>query len=224
MKINIKRYLGLGIVASCLLLSGCASVIRSNVTAFNEWPADLTDKSYTFATTAEQNNDLEYRNYATLIAAELQHLGFTQVASGAPAQLKVAFDYGISSREVRVVEPVVVDPGWPGYPFYGPYWGAGPYGRYYGRVYDPLWYGGMYGPAPGVIVPRESNYEMFTRHLHIDIAHAGNGKKLYEVNVNSEGRIGVLATVMPYLVRSAFTDFPGQSGLSHVVELKLDGK
>ena len=221
MKTILKRYAGFCVIASCLLLTGCASVIRSNVTAFNEWPTGLTDKSYTFTQTTEQNNDLEYRNYQILVATELQRLGFSQVASGAPASLKVAMKYGMTARDVRIVEPIVVDPGWPGYPFYGPYWGAGPYGRFYGRMYDPLWYGGMYGPVMG---QRESNFQLFTRHLSINIARTLDAKKLYDVNVTSEGRIPTLATVMPYLVRSAFTDFPGKSGVPHQVKLKIEGK
>lgn len=69
---RMNQYLTLGM----LLLSGCASVIRSDVTTFNEWPADLPDKSFVFTHTAEQNNDLEYRKYETLVRDTLEKLGF----------------------------------------------------------------------------------------------------------------------------------------------------
>jgi len=47
----MKKILTL-VAAASLLLSGCATTLRSNVTAFNDWPADLPDKSYVFDTPA----------------------------------------------------------------------------------------------------------------------------------------------------------------------------
>jgi hypothetical protein len=53
------------------------------------------------------------------------------------------------------------------------------------------------------------------------IARAANGRKLFDTTVVSEGSNGSLPAVMPYLVRSAFTDFPGKSGVPRQVELKM---
>jgi hypothetical protein len=58
--------------------------------------------------------------------------------------------------------------------------------------------------------------------LKILIAQAANGKTLYDVTVDSEGTNGSLAAVMPYMVRSAFSEFPGQSGVPRRVELKME--
>jgi len=206
----MKRIISLCLAAFALLLGGCATVVRSDVTAFNEWPADLPDKSYVFETTAAQNNDLEYRNYENLVRQELQRLGFAPAGSASP-QLKVALNYGIAARDVHVVEPVVADPMW--YGPYGPYaWGP----RFYSPYYDPFWY------APQVIGQREYNYQLFQRSLNIAITRAGNGQKLFDVTVSSEGKVNSLPAVMPYMVRSAFTDFPGKSGVPHQVELKVE--
>jgi len=209
----MKRIISLCFAALMLLLGGCATVIRSDVTAFNEWPADLPNKSYVFERTAAQENDLEYKNYESLVGAELQRLGFAQSAGGAAPQLKVALKYDIASREVFASEPVVADPMW------GPY---GPYGwgrpGFYSPFYDPFWYG------PQVVGQRTFNYQLFQRRLNITITSAINGKKLYDVTVTSEGKINSLPAVMPYLVRSAFTEFPGKSGVPHTVELKVDDK
>jgi hypothetical protein len=207
----MKRIISLGLAALTLLLGGCATVIRSDVTAFNEWPADLPNKSYVFEHMAAQSNDLEYRNYENLVGAELQRLGFIPAGDTAP-QLKVALHYDIAARDVRVVEPVVADPMW-----YGPY---GPYGwgrpGFYSPFYDPFWY------APQVVGQREYNYQLFQRRLNIAITRAGNGQKLYDVTVTSEGKMNSLPAVMPYLIRSAFTDFPGKSGATHQVKLKVE--
>lgn len=214
----MKRIISLCLASLLLLLGGCATVVSSNVTAFNEWPADLPNKSFAFEHTEAQSNDLEYRNYEGLVRTELQRLGFVQQDGGA-AQLKVALKYDISARDVHVVEPVVADPMW-----YGPYgwgrpgfYGPGFYGpRFNDPFYNPLWYG------PQVIGQREYDFQLFLRRLNVTITRAAGGQKLYDVSVSSEGKVGSLPAIMPYLVRSAFTDFPGKSGVPHVVKLKVE--
>jgi hypothetical protein len=202
------------VTALCVLLTGCATTIQSDVTAFHEWPADLRDKSFVFERSHEQENNLEYRNYENLVRNELRRLGFVDAANGKSARLKVSMQYSIYVRDVRVVQPVMVDPYWYGSPFYGPPF-YGPHWRGYGPFYDPFWYG------PPMVEQREIRYQLFTRQLKLGIAQTADSKKLYDVTVTSEGSNGSLATVMPYMVRSAFVDFPGKSGVPHRVELKM---
>jgi hypothetical protein len=208
----MKRWLILLLMASGMLLAGCASqqVVKSDVTTFHEWPDTLPDKTYVFERTKEQDNNLEYRSYENMVRAELNRLGFKEAATNQAPALKVMVDYAISVRDVREIYPVMVSPGWP-----GPYW-RGPYWRgFYGPYYDPFWYG------PPIVEQRESNYQVFTRRLHMVIAQIANGKKLYDTTVVSEGSNGLLPAIMPYLVRSAFADFPGKNGVPHRVELKM---
>ena len=42
----MKRLLIAAAAALGLLLTGCANPVRSNVTTFHQWPAELADKSY----------------------------------------------------------------------------------------------------------------------------------------------------------------------------------
>lgn len=203
------------ILLAVLVLSGCAApTIRSEVTAFHEWPAQLPDKSFAFERSRTQDNDLEYRNYENLVRAELLRLGFTDAAAPARAALKVSMAYRVTDRDVRVVEPVVLNPGWGGGPFYGPRW---PY-RYYDPFYDPFW------NAPPVISYHESNYRLYRRQLQVSIMRASDGRKLHDVTVTSEGQTASLAAVMPYMVKSAFADFPGPNGVPRQVELKFQEK
>jgi hypothetical protein len=197
----------------CVLLAGCATTIRSEVIAFHEWPADLPDKSFVFERTKEQENNLEYRNYENLVREELLRLGFVEAADPRTARLKVTISYSIHVRDVRVVQPVIVDPWYGGPPFFGPPWGYG-YG-YYSPFYDPFWYG------PPLVEQRESRYQLFTRQLRVVIAQVADSKRLYDVTVVSEGTNGALAAVMPYMIRSAFAAFPGTSGVPRQVELKM---
>jgi hypothetical protein len=189
-------------------------MIQSEVTAFHEWPQDLQDKSYAFVQTKEQANNLEYRNYQNLVRTELQRLGFFEHASAPPAALTVAMEYKVDTRDVRVVEPVAVDPyPWYGPGFYGPYW---PHYGYYHPFAYPYWYG------PPIVEQRESRYRLFTRELKIGIARVADGKKLHDVTVKSEGTNNSLPAVMPYMIRSAFKDFPGPSGVPRTISLKMD--
>ena len=210
----MKRSLIAGfLIAFSVLLAGCASTIRSNVTAFHEWPSSLPDKSYVFERTREQNDSLEYRKYEDLVRAELGRLGFIEAPAATKPSLKVSIGYSINGRDVTEVYPVVVNP----YPYwYGPAW-RGYYGPgYYGPYYDPFWFG------PPVVENRVSQYQLFNRQLRIVIARMSDGKKLYETTVVSEGTNGSLAAVMPYMVRSAFQDFPGPNGVPRRIELKME--
>ncbi len=201
------------ILPLALLLGGCAaSMVRSDVTVFQEWPADLRDKTFVFERTREQDDSLEYRNYENLVRAELLRLGFSEASTDRPTKLKVTFVYAIRGRDVRVIESVTPEPFWYGAPVYGHRWrGRG----YYGPFYDPFW------PVAPPTEFVDSSYQVFSRQLKVTIAQAPAGKKLFDVTVSSEGTNGVLASVMPYLVRSAFLDFPGTSGVPRRIELRM---
>jgi len=204
----MKRWLiAIVLALSGTLLAGCATTIKSEVTTFHEWPAQLQDKTYVFERTKEQNSDLEYRNYETLVRAELNRLGFVEASSARAPTLKAMLTYGTNVRDVHEVYPVVISPYW-----YGPAW-PGYYG--YGPFYDPFWYG------PPVVERREANYQLFTHHLRIMLSRIADDKMLYQTTVVSEGTNGSLAAVMPYMVHSAFVEFPGRSGVPHYVELKM---
>jgi hypothetical protein len=193
------------------LLGGCATTIRSEVTAFHDWPSDLRDKTYVFERSSAQNNNLEYLSYEKLVRAQLNRLGFDEATPSHDPTLRVALDYGISVRDVHEVYPVVVGSYWPG-PWYGPGYG---YYRPYGPFYDPFWYG------PPLVERREVDYQLYTRRLHITMTRISSGKTVYETTVVSKGTNGSLPAVMPYMIRSAFVDFPGKSGVPHYVELKM---
>jgi hypothetical protein len=207
----MRRYLWPALALAGMLLGGCASVVKNDVVAFHDWPTDLQDKSYVFDPKPEQKEDLEYQSYQGLVRGELQRLGFMPALSAQRANLKVALDYGIEAREVKVLQPVYADPYWPYYGPYGAHWRG-----YYGPFYDPFWY-----PGPVLTGYQENQYQVFQRRLHIQIARK-DGKKLYEVTVDSRGGNGSLAFAMPYMVRAAFQDFPGKSGVPHRVNLKIE--
>lgn len=210
------------VIVFCLLLSGCATRIRSEVTAFHQWPAAAAEKSFAFDHKEGEPVGLERQSYENLIRTELLRVGLREAASPQDAALKVNFDAHVTARDVRVIETVVVD-SWYGTPWYGPgfyspYWGGWP------GYYHPSPFYGPFGPGMPVAREQERRYTVFHRELKLKISDTLSSQPLYEVTVRSEGKEGNLAKLMPYLVRSAFTDFPGKSGVPRVIDMKLDPK
>jgi len=198
----MKRLFCLLATAASLLLTACASTVNSEVTAFHAWPAALPDKSFVFAPDPQQQDALQYQHYAQLIREQLLRLGFSDAQNGASAALKISFHYGMQTGTLVLTQP---DPF-----YYGPRYGRrGPFRT---PIYDPFWA----QPMQQTAVP------VFARQLHVVIERNTNGETLYEVTVDSAGYQGTLSMAMPYMVRSAFADFPGPSGVSRHIEMKID--
>lgn len=197
------------------LLTGCASTITSEVTAFHEW-SGTAQQSYRVEPTPLQANDLEYRSYENLLKTALARVGLQEATSNDP-DLIVKLSAKIAPRDVRVIETVLVD-SWYGTPWYGPsypypYWsGWSGYGH---PLYGRNW--------PSMPVPRdvERRYTVFQRELKINMSNAKSGLAVYEVTVRSDGAESNLAKLMPYLIESALQDFPGKSGTPRVVTLPV---
>jgi len=209
------KYLAMLATAAVVLLSGCATTIRSDVTAFNAWPADIQDKSYAFEAPQGADDTLEYRSYQVLVSNELGKLGFHQVADHQQPKLLIGMKFSTIDHPVRVLEAED--------PFMGPYLGPG-YGRYgwgYSRwgyrpfFYDPYRFGPMY-------VEERVKHE-YQRQLRVTI-NSIDGRKLYDVTVQNTSRVKATPHVMPALVQSAFTGFPGVSGVPRKVDLTIEPK
>jgi Domain of unknown function (DUF4136) len=193
------------LLAPVILLAACATtppIMRSDVTAFHEWPATLADKTFSFKRTPEQAVSLESKSYERLIADQMARYGLNFKETG--GALTVSYEPGIKEREVKVREPV--DP----WPYYG-----GPYWR--GRYYDPFWGYGWGG------WPMERSYTVlvYTRTLKLNITDKA-GKRLFEATAVSEGTTKELPVIMPGLVTSVFEGFPGESGKARRVQLPLE--
>jgi hypothetical protein len=210
------KYLAILATAAVMLLSGCATTIHSNVTAFNAWPSDIQDKTYAFEAPQGDQDTLETRNYQLLVSAELSKLGFRQAADGEQPKLLVGMKYFTIDQPVRVLEsddPFMTSPYWgPGFGRYG--WGYSRFG-YRPYFYDPY----RFGPT----VLQERIKHVYQRELRVTI-NGTDGRKLYDVTVKNTSGVQATPHVMPALVQSAFTGFPGQSGVPRNVDLKIEPK
>lgn len=201
------------LLALAMLLTGCASTLKSEVVVFHEWPQQLPDKSFAIDETPGRD-DLQYRFYADLVRAKLRQLGFTD--EGATAKLKVFLHYSSSVRDVQEIYPVRADPFWPDPLLLHRHWPGHAYASpYHDPFFIPQWAGLPY------VEYRESRYLQYTHQLKINMVRVRDGKLLYDVTVDTRSRTAPLATAMPYLVQSAFSDFPGKSGVARQVELNM---
>jgi hypothetical protein len=207
----MKRLLMTGAAALTLLLGGCATTIRSDVTTFQQWPAQMADKTYGFEVPAAQEDTLEWRTYQEMVRGQMARLGFHDSGASKPA-VTVGMHFTTIDVPVRVVQ--AADPFFFPEPvrfrFVGPhhrrYWGG-----WYSPFYDPFW-GSMYYT--------ERTVHQYQRELHVTIRSGMDGKQLFDVTVHNTSRERATPVVMPALVQSAFQDFPGPNGGSRVIELE----
>jgi hypothetical protein len=209
----MKRIMITAVASLSLLLGGCATTIRSDVTTFHQWPAQIADKSYAFEAPPPQDDTLELQNYQNLVRGQLARLGFHE-APQSPA-LKVAVRFTTTDVPTQVLYPAYA----PFYPYsarfgYGGfrrrYWGGG----WYNPFYDPFW-----GPVPRYDVEEEHRYH---RQLQVAITSASDNKRLFDVTVRNVSKTMSTPAVMPALVQSAFEGFPGPNGGARIVELKQE--
>jgi hypothetical protein len=211
----MKRIVLTATAALTLLLGGCATTIRSDVTTFHQWPAQLQEKTYVFDAPPPQDDTLELRSYQDLVRAELARLGF-QETSGAPA-LKVAMRFTTTDVPIQVVQASDT--------FFTPSARFAYMGRYHGRGY---WGGGWYSPFADPFWGGMPQYEVriqhnYQRDLQVAIRSATDERRLFDVTVHNNSSQRSTPTVMPALVQSAFAGFPGPNGASRRIELKQEG-
>ncbi|MEK6349102.1 MAG: DUF4136 domain-containing protein [Burkholderia sp.] len=205
MKANRTFRAAFWLASACVaLLSGCASYVNTQVTAFSDWSGSDATRTYAFTRAAGEQNSLEQATYENIVAGELSSLAFRRVPAG-DARYLVALTYGIKDDLVAVPQPVYYDP-WFGP---GPFWRGGMWGGW-----------GPWGPQPAGYV--NQTYRVFERMLTIRMTERATGREVYNVSARNSGGNGSLVAAMPYLARSALADFPLGNGATRTVRLPVD--
>jgi hypothetical protein len=216
MEIEMKRFVLTAVAALSLLLGGCATTVRSDVTTFHQWPAEVQDKTYVIEAPSPQEDTLELRSYQNLVRAELAKLGFQDVGAGGTPALKVSMRFTTADVPVKVIQ--AIDPFFvptARIVYHGPYqrrhWTRG----WYSPFYDPYWY--------GMPMLHETIQHHYQRELQVAIKSARDDKRLFDVTVHNTSREMSTPALMPALVQSAFEGFPGPNGGARRIELKQNG-
>jgi hypothetical protein len=207
----MKRIIMAAAAGLTLLLTGCATTVRSDVTTFNQWPAQMDDKTYMFERPLPQEDTLEWRSYQELVRGQLARLGFHDAGAGKPAVM-VSMHFTTTDVPVRVLQAAdpFFYPGSARFAWYGPRRHF--YRGWYSPFYDPFW-GYPYAFEERII-------HQYQRELKVGIKSTLDGKQLFDVTVKNASRQPSTPAIMPALVQSAFQDFPGPNGGARVVELK----
>jgi hypothetical protein len=194
---------------AALALSACVSprYVTSDVTRFHTLPA--APSGQTFAITAldkEQEQSLEYKQYADMLNSKLTSLGLKQSAGGpSKADYAVTLRYKVEgpTPDVRSRSSSVSV----GYGFGGPRWG-------WGGSYDPFH-------------DHYSNtQQVYVRRVELNIYKGATygtptAERVFEGRALSEGLNGQIVPVMPYILDALFKDFPGASGSTKTVRVEV---
>lgn len=220
----------LKIVTSFLIigfLASCTQSIRSSVMRFHQLPAPSGERIVIVPADPANNGSIEFANYAALVGNALGTFGYLP-ANGEKADLIVELDYGVDDGQ-KVVRNSGSMFGYMGYgPYYGGYYNPwfpyrNPYyygGGFYPRSYYGGFYGNLYGPLG--MGPTERVYTQYARFVKMVIKPNKDGaQNLYEGEARSTGRNNRLHEIMPYMVQAIFTNFPGESGSSERISVKI---
>lgn len=205
-----NSYLGrLRLAAAAMLLmalAACATPFKADVSRFqSQLPAPSGQTFAVVAGDPKLAGGLEFAQYAGLVQDRLAHLGYTPVEDPNKASMIVHFDYGVDNGRQRVSSTGPT-------PFWGPWYGYGPYGFYrpyrFGYWGGP-WQYGWYDPFfdDGVQVDT-----VYTSGISLKIDNAADGKRLFEGKAEAVSTSNRLQYLVPNLVEAMFTGFPGNSG------------
>ena len=212
-------------------LSACATAFNADVQRFQtQLPAPQGESFAVVADDPKLAGGLEFAQYADLVEAQMQSLGYTQAATPEDATLLVRFDYGVDNGRERVRTTGFHDP------FYSPWYGYGSrFGyadpfyrpRYYrtrsGRIVRASHYGSRWGYGfndPWFGGPEIRSYTVYTSGIDMKIDRAATGERLFEGKAQALSTSNRMQYLVPNLVEAMFTDFPGNSGETVRISVK----
>ncbi|WP_133364664.1 DUF4136 domain-containing protein [Qipengyuania sediminis] len=195
-------------------LAACATPFNADVTRFQtQLPAPQGQSFAVVSDDPALAGGLEFSQYASLVAAQMQRLGYVQAASPEDATLLVRFDYGVDRGRERVRRTGGFHD-----PFFSPWYGYSPYGyRGYRRIgwgYPGFYRGGpwAYGFHDPFFGGGVDSYTVFTSGIELKIDRAADKQRLFEGRAQALSTSNRLQYLVPNLVDAMFTDFPGESG------------
>lgn len=218
-----KSYL----VALCVLsalLTGCSSLVEIKVTAFHLLGPEGHGNTFWVLPLKDSNDrSVESATYAVQVSEELKRRGWVKIMDPkTPPNFTVWMDYGIDSgRDVAYTIPIYGQIGGGTAQFSGNVYSGGQSARVDGSVSTK--------PQFGVVGSQSGSARIYQRYLRIFIVDRLRSKPnqpfvVFESRALSEGTTGEIAQVMPFIIRAAFSEFPGVSGKTRTVSLPMDSK
>lgn len=214
-----KSYFKLNsLFVTVLTVSGCATVMRANVTTFHGQEHGGRGPISVRPVNEEQSTSLAFQSHSSQLIQKLAAVGYTAVQDSPSAQYVAFMTYGIDSGKTST--SVV--------PLYGQTGGGaitttGRVTNNYGRSYN---YSSTTTQMPtyGMVGAIPVTSTSYTRELNIDIYREGERPvKTYEIRAKSVGACGNINAVLPVMIEGVFKNFPYENGKSVVVEVDAKG-
>jgi hypothetical protein len=196
----------LAVLAALALLGGCASTLTSEVTSFHRLADGLSGERFVVVPSESQAGSLEFETYAGFVREALVDHGLLDGGIGDRAgALRVRMAYSVDGGGS------VHGPGTRGEVGFGGGGGTGGFS--------------MGGIGIGFGIPiggaRETSDWRRTLTVTIDRPRGDSAERLFEATAVSRGQTAAIAPVMRAMVAAIFKDFPGQNGVTRVVEVPL---
>jgi hypothetical protein len=209
------------IVLALLALAGCGTLVRTQVTAFNEIEAGALAGRTVAVVPADPAKapSLELDRYRQAIAARLAARGLVVVDAAEDAELLARIDAEIDGGRDREITRTM--------PVFGYGYGIGPFPvapyRCVGRGADR----NCYHPPPRYgVIGYETRYDTvreYTRTLSLRLVETtADGRPVYEGTAVSRGACGSLPAVFGIMADALFEDWPGADGLVRTVEVRAE--
>ncbi len=182
--------------ATLLALGGCATQVVNDVSVFHEWPANVTQPSFTLVREPEQRDSLRHAAFEKVVRSELIRAGFSESA-GARFEIRFDFVTGRSLRRVFEEEP----------------FGAAFFWRTYGLPHYPWRFGGTLDLLD--MRARMAHDELFyERALRIEIRdrQVKPPRLVFEGNAVNDGAEEDALEGLRMLMRALLSEFPGPNG------------
>lgn len=196
------------LVLLAFALSGCASSLQGRVSRFHA--LDSQPRTFVIVPAADQEDSLEFKSYAALVASQLTSKMWRQSDFGS-AEIAVSLQYAISQgREVAFSYPIFGQVPTGRSTTFGSVSSYGSTATYSGTTTNQTTLG-----VVGSGVGSDTEFDRVVQVIMYDLPKYRSSKqmeRLYEGRIRSTGSTGDLPTVMPALVRALFEKFPGVSG------------
>ena len=194
------------VVGAIALLAGCASTLTSEVTSFHRLADGLAGQRFVVVPSESQAGSLEFETYAGFVRDALVDHGLLDGGIGARAgALTVRMAYAVDGAAS------VSGPGTRGEVGFGV--GAGTGGFSMGGI----------GIGFGIPIGGARETTSWRRSLTVtsDRPQAGGAERIFEATAVSRGQTAAITPVMKAMVQAIFRDFPGENGVTRIVEVPL---
>lgn len=198
------------VVVASALLAACASTLPTQVTTFHQLPSAqaLAGARFALVGTAEQQASLEHATYAAQVRDALVERGMLEANAATAADYSVALRY----------DSQAVPGAWTGGPRSSVGVGVSGGGFSLGGLGVGI---GIGFPIGASRAPQASYRHQFEVDLSRVAATSGSESRVFEGKAVTETDSASIAPVVPALVEALFADFPGQSGTTRRVEVRL---